>query len=464
MSTETVEAPEDKKLQELQARMTGKEKPEQAKMLRAFMQEQYGVQQEEQPTFILSDEQIRIIASGAADVAKDAIKDEITKTESRYGMNATQSLDVANDAVSKEIRRQANYYRDMEMAAEGFRAISRKATSSAASGEVESFRERETKYLKDTGREVRAITAGTGSAGGYMAPETWNTAVYENLQRVSFLRRFGRWMPMPEGNGGIMRLPKLSSNVTAQSPAELGATTPSQVTLAQATWTLKKLAVLSNPISIELLYEATPNVVDMLVQWATIELNRKEDEVTFNTTDSQWSGSYLLGSNTNVVTLGAGKTALTDVTFDDMGALIFQLAEQYVPDADVQGSGAVTGQAGFWMNKAVMQQLLKLKGTDNGYLWGEVSSLAANRQIYGYNAHRTISMPSTATTGQKFMAFGNLGYMWVAYRPGFFIDIMDQGIVNSTNLNENFGYSVRIGEMLDIQRIDDNALAILKTA
>ncbi|MDP9121661.1 MAG: phage major capsid protein, partial [Acidobacteriota bacterium] len=230
MSTAT----KDVDLSALAAQMVGKSKSEQAALLRSFSKENYQTEIEDKtPEIMLTDEQLERALSGVMSEAKKVAAEAATQVERKYDLSESESRSLAEDEVSKQMRRKQHYQQDCAVAAEVFRAMARKASNSAATGELESARDREMKYLKDTGREVRAITAGTGSAGGYMAPETWNTLVYENLQRVSMLRKYAKWMPMPENTGGIMRLPKLTGNVTAASTAELAATQTSQVTLAQ---------------------------------------------------------------------------------------------------------------------------------------------------------------------------------------------------------------------------------------
>src|ERR1051326_4702024 len=140
-------------------------------------------------------------------------------------------------------------------------------------------------------------------------------------------------------------------------------------------------------------------------------MDRKMDEISLNTTDSSWTD--LLDSTTNRYYLGgsstSGKTLDTTATFDDMAGLIFTLAEQYVPDEDVQGSRIVGGrEAQFFVNKAPIQTLLKIKGTTNQYIWGDVRELQSGRKIFGHNVRRVLSLPSSATAATQFPGSGTL--------------------------------------------------------
>src|SRR5207302_313090 len=103
----------------------------------------------------------------------------------------------------------------------------------ARPGELDAAYHEEKEHLRKTGRltreerqsaaaETRAtsdMTVGTGSEGGFLSPETWDTMVYGNLSRVSILRKFAYWFPMQHN---IKRLPKVTANVAAATTAELG--------------------------------------------------------------------------------------------------------------------------------------------------------------------------------------------------------------------------------------------------
>jgi HK97 family phage major capsid protein len=462
--TQTADVSLDTAIDGLAKRMAGKTPEEQAKMLADFSNEHNLAKMEERaPEIMLTDEQLTRALSSVDDAKKVAEEAAATAVR-RYKMDVSSAQGLADDTVSKEMRRKERFHADCVEAAKVFRAIARSGTGRAKPAELHDAYSYEKDYLQRTGREVRNLDVGTGSEGGFMSPEIWNTMLYENLARVSLLRKYAYWFQM-ESN--IMRLPKITANMTANTVAELAGATGSQPTFAQATWTIKKLTALTNPFSIELFENARPELVQMLTNVATIELNRKEDEICFNTSDAAWSD--LLDSTTNRVYLGSssssGKTTSGQVTFDDMAALIFQLAEQYVPDEDVQGSGMVGGGvAQFWVNKSVIQSLLALKGTTNQYIWGNVQDLQSGRQIYGHPVRRVLSLPASATAATQFACFGNLNYRWVGYKNGFMIDLLSQGNVGAVNLNTTSSYALRINELLDVQTIDDQSFSRLSTS
>ncbi len=349
--------------------------------------EQNGVTFDDKMVVNISDEQLERYMGDS----KKAIAEVADKIERKYELNPKESRNIAEDALASEDKRRVRHYQDCVVAAKVFRAIARNSTGRALPGELPKAYEEEKEYLRSTGRETRgnALDVGTGSEGGYLSPEIWNTMVYENIARVPLLRRKAFWFPM-ESN--IMRLPKITANVAASTTAEAAtAGNGTRPTIAQATWTLKKLTVLTTPFSIELVENARPELVTLLTKIATIELNRKEDEVLFNSSDSAWTD--LLDSSVNLYKLGnagnSGKTNMSTITFDDCANAIYTLAEQYNPDEDVQGSGIVNqGEAEFYFNQKVLTYLLALKGTTNQYIWGNVQDLQSGRKIFGKNVRR----------------------------------------------------------------------------
>ncbi len=451
-------------LAELHKRMAGKTATEQVQMLADFSARHFGTKKEETQTPVfLTEDQFQRMLTGV-DEAKKVAEEAAATAERKYHIPAGEAKAIAVDKISSELTRSQHRHEDFKQMANVFRSMALVSTGRANASVLDAAREQEKEHMVRTGREVRNIDVGTGSEGGFLAPELWNTMLYENLARVSLLRKYAYWFQM---DNQIMRLPKITANLTANTVAELSSGTGSQPTFAQATWNLKKLTVLTNPFSIEALEHARPELVQMLLNVATVEMNRKMDEVCFNTTDSAWTD--LLDTTVNRYYLGgsstSGKTLDTTVTFDDMAGLLFQLAEQYVPDEDVQGSGIVGGgEAQYFVNKSLIQNLLKIKGTTSEYIWGKVTELQSGRKIFGKNVRRVISLPSSATAATQFAVFGNLQYRWVGYRPGFIIDLLREGIVNGVNLAQTSAYALRINQLMDIATIDDNAFSRLSTA
>jgi HK97 family phage major capsid protein len=445
---------EDKAVLDLAARMQGLSKEEQAKALRTYMEENLGVK-DEAPVVQLTDDQIRMLATGAADTAKEVAKDVASDVERRYHMGRGQAEELAHDTVGSEFVKQQHRQRDYEEAAKVIRAISRTAKGSAAPGELHAAYDAEKEYIRSTGREVRAMSIGTDTSGGYLGGELFETMLYDNVSRYGYARKYATLLPMTKE---ILRLPKLTATMTAEQTNEATAITESEPTFAQFTLNTKKLAVLTTPFSIELFETADPAIVPLLIEFATREITKKEDALVFGT-----GAPGILSHTTNNVTLGSGDTAITKVDFDDMIDLIYELDPHYLPDEDVQGSGLFSSQARFWVPQSLVQALSKVKGNDN-YHWSTVQELKHNKNIHGYEVKRVPGMTAAPAAAARAACFGDLKKMVCGVRPGFRIELQSQGTVDSVNLNETGSYAVRVIEFFDCDSIDDEAFSVLKLA
>lgn len=446
---------EDKTLLELHERMQGKDKAEQAELLRAHMEKEYGIKQDA-PVVHLTDEQIRMLATGAAEDAKKVAKEAAEDVQRKYAINHGQAQAAADEVVADRRTKLQNQMRDYEECAKVLRSLSRVSKGTAPAGELHQAYEREAEYLKSTGRELkqdRAMSIGTDTTGGYLGGEIWETMLYDNISRYGYARRYATILPMTKE---VLRLPKLTGTFTAEQTSEAGEITQTQPVFDQFSLSTKKLAVLSKPFSIELFETADPALVPVLIEFATREITKKEDGLVFGT-----SSPGILSHTTNVVQMGTGDL-VANVDFDDMIDLIYELDPHYLPDEDIQGSGLFSDQARFWVPQSLVQALAKVKGNDN-YHWTTVQELKHNRNIHGYDVKRVPSMAAAPAAATNAACFGDLKKMVCGVRPGFRIEVQSQGTVDSVNLNETGSYALRVIEFFDNDSIDDEAFSLLKT-
>lgn len=452
---------EEDLLKDLHKRMAEKsEKEDRAKLAKAFMEEHYGVSFEEKPMVQLSDDQVRMIVSGAADEAKRLTKEETDNITRKYGISHSEATGRIDEAVNNTLMKRQLFHDDCKMAAEVIKAIAYTATGRARPGMLHEAYEKENDYLRKTGRESRAMSVTTDSTGGYLGGEIFETMLYENVARHSLARKYCTVLNMERE---ILRIPKLTATVTAEQTSEAGTITSSQPTFDQFVLNTKKINVLTKPFSVELFETADPALVPAMIEWATREIAKKEDSLVFQT-----SAPGLLSHTTNNKYLGgastSGSTAITDTTFDDIVDLVYELDPQYIPDEDIQGSGLFTsGAARFWVPQGLIPVLAKSKGNDQ-YHWANVQELKHDKMIHGFEVKRVPSMSSAPSADTRFAVFGDLGKMVCGVRPGFRIELQSQGTVDSVNLNETNSYAVRVTEFFDNDSIDDESFSILRTA
>lgn len=454
MEPTTITKP-DEAVQALTRDMAGKSKAEQARLVREYAEKSLGVTFEDAKVF-LTDEQLTRVIEGGKEDARAVAREATEETIKRYGnLSLSEAKALADEEIDSVSRKNRRKHEDLRMAGKVLTAIHR-AKTSGDSGALKLAYEEEHQYIqKNWGRQSRAMSLGTDSSGGYLGGEIFSTLLYENVARVSQARKYCTIINMERE---ILRVPTLTTTVTAEQTSEAGTITASQPVLSQFVLNTKKIDVLSKPFSVELMETSDPAIVERLIQWATIEIAKKEDALVFST-----SGTGLLGQSTNNVQMGAGKTAITDADFDDMANLINELDEQYIPDDDIKGSGIVAGDARFWVPRALINTLAKSKGNDN-YHWTTVQELKMGKQIHGFDVKRVVSMSQAPAVNTRCAVFGNLSYVWCGVRPGYKIDLLNQGTVDSVNLNETNSYAIRVTEFFDNDCIDDEAVAILKTA
>lgn len=418
-----------------------------------------------EPQVTFSEEQFTRFMSGLTEETKKVVAEKATEVERKHpGVSRTEAEGMVDNEISKYLRQKNLRQKENEIIGKRFASLIRSMQGTARPGDYDKALELEVDHMKrHYGHEHRAMTLGDDTTGGYLAPELWETRVYQNLAVTGMARKYCELIDMTGRE--LLRLPKLTGGLTAYTTGEGVAGTTSQITTDQFSLQPKKITVISKPFSIELLEAGEPNLIELLTRDAVRAFGRKEDAIVFNgTNDSEFTG--LLEQTTNVVYLGgsstSGNTSYVNITHDDIFNLQNELDEEYMPDEDTQGSGGVTGEAAYWLHRSVITELRKLKGNDQ-YYW-DIQSMARENRLGGFPFHRVKDLRASTTADTKFGVFGNLKNVWVGYRPGIRTDMLREGQVDGQNLATTSTMSLRFNEFWDHDVIDDESLAILSTA
>lgn len=455
---------EERQLQDLQQQMQGKSKAEQAEFLRTYMRDQLGVQPEPAPVAQFTDDQFTRLTETFSTEAKKVATEAADQIERKYDITRGQAVSAAEDAVAKFYRDNARRAEENKIIGKRFASIFRSLKGTARPGEYETALNAEAEYMKKTyGKEHRAMTLGDDTTGGYLAPELWETRLYQNLPKTSVARRHCTMIDMTGRE--ILRLPKLTGGLTAYGRTELQGATTSQLTFSQFVLQPKTFAVFSKPVSMEMMEAGDPAISDIITKDASRAFGRREDIALFQG-DDEIGVTGLLEQSTNVVYLGgasdSGKTSYTQITFDDLFNLSDELDEEYMPDEETQGSGGLGGVTGYWLHRRVINQLRKLRGDDQ-YFW-DVRDMATTNKIGGLPFRRGKDLLAPTTASTKFAVCGDLSSVYVGYRPGIRIDMLKEGIVDNVNLGTSVATAFRFVEYWDHDVIDSEALAILSTS
>jgi HK97 family phage major capsid protein len=395
----------------------------------------------------LTPEALRMIVDNSVEGAKKAI-DEVSKdVQRKYDVPAPEARKKAEEAVQNfRTETDKRRYED-KLIAECFSTNYRFKKGMCGHDVVARAYDKHDSYV---GRDTRAMSVTTDTTGGYLSPELFSRRVFENLERYGLARKYATMINMETE---ILRIPKVTADVTAAVIGEATQISASDITAAQLTLQPLKLAVMAGPFSDELLINADPSIVQILQESAARGLAKLEDNNVFIGTSSSFTG--LLESTTNNVDLGgaddSGSTSYADITFDDAVRLVDELEERYISEG-----------AAFWWSKKVTAALRMLQGADQ-YLWTP-PALSSPGTILGYPYHHVVDMTATTSANTHFAAFGDLRHVWVGTRGPLRFDLLTEGTVNSVNLGETASYALRVIEYWDNEIVDTEAFSILETS
>jgi HK97 family phage major capsid protein len=416
----------------------------------------------------MSDEQFRTFLQKVGEVsaqeAKAAIAAVAGEVERKYNLDGDEAKNLAERSFQSAEQDHLNRREDFAIAAEVFRGM-----FLARQGKPDAYRaaiEKEAEYFqRKYGRKTRAMSLGTDSTGGYLAPQKFSDLLYENIARQSHVRKYATMIAMNANE--VINIPTLTASLSAAVVAEAGTASGVQPTFSQKQLTTKKIVTKTRPVSVEMLEKANPAIVQLLLNFATIEIMKAEDSLVFGTT-----GNGIRASSTNNVVQGSAAGGYASLDFDDLIDLESELTAEYLAGDDIQGSGLIGDAPRYWLPHSLVQQLKKKKETGTGAYLDEAKELRNQKQIFGYEAKRVLSLPDgispVLATDDKVAIFGNLKHVWCGTEPGFRIAIADQGATDNggseVNLFDTAQVAIRVLEFFDSVVVDSEAFSMTKLA
>ena len=412
----------------------------------------------------MTDEQFRSLLTKvgeiSADQAKAAIASVAGEMTRKYNLNGDDARNMAERSFVSEEAKLRNKRADDEMIAKCFRGM-----LLAKQGKVSEYQrslEEENDYMKRTyGRETRAMSNTTDSTGGYLSPQLFSDRLYEAIARTSLVRKYATIIPM---NGyEVINFPTMTTGISAAVVSEATGVTGVQPVFSQKQLTTKKIMTRSTPISLELVEKSNPLITTLLLQQATVEILKAEDSAVFS-----GSGNGIRNTSTNLVDIGSVATSATDyssVNFNDMISMETALAAQYLVGADIQGSGIINGGPQYWIPHQMKQALKKITDGIQNYT-PEARELRSESKIFGWDTQRVLSLPdgTALSAADKVAIFGNLGHVFCGLVPGFRIDLLTEGTVDSVSLADTGSVAIRVIEYFDSVVIDPSAFSIGRMA
>lgn len=308
----------------------------------------------------------------------------------------------------------------------------------------------------------KALTEGTGSAGGYVVPEEFAAEVNRVVEDFGLIPKLARIFPM---KSDTLNVPRLSATVTVSYPGEATAGTASQPTFEQVVLSAKSCVGIT-PMSNELLADASISVVDLLVELFAEAIAGSMDSQGLAGTGSPFTG-ILVDSGVTVVqpANGTGNSTFTGAATPDNARTLISNVKPWA----LQG-------AAFIMHRTVWALMQTVKASSGGdYFISAANPVVVNNgaqgfptamagTLWGYPVYLSDKMPTTTAVSTKFIIFGNLKHVYVGQRAEMGVSISQEGVVGGVSLFETNMSAVRVISRHGIAVGLPTAFAVLKTS
>ena len=242
------------------------------------------------------------------------------------------------------------------------------------------------------------LRIGEDDHGGYLVPDEYQRTLIEALQEQNIFRQLAHVISTSSGD---RKIPIAVTKGTAAWIDENAACPESDDTFGQISIGAYKLAT-TIKVSDELLHDSVFDVPSYIAREFARRIGAAEEEAFFVGDGVGKPTGLLAASGAEVGTTAASATA---ITFDEVMDLYYSLRAPYRKNAV------------FIMNDSTVKALRKLKNGNGDYIWqpsvkAGTPDTILNRPVY------TSSYVPVLAAGAKPIAFGDMGYYWIADREG----------------------------------------------
>ena len=273
--------------------------------------------------------------------------------------------------------------------------------------------------------EVRnALSEGVDSEGGYLVPDEFERTLVQSLADQNVMRTLAKVIQTTSGD---RKIPVVSTQGTATWLDEGKPYSESDEAFSQVSLSAFKLGTFLK-ISEELLNDAAFNVEQYLASEFARRIGAAEEEA-FLVGDGQGKPTGIFNTTGGAET-GVTTAKPTDISADELIDLHYSLRAPY------------RARAVWLMNDATVKTVRKLKDGNGQYLWQPALTAGTPDMILGRPVHTSVFVPELKA-GARTVAFGDLGFYWIADRQGR----------SFKRLNELFATTGQIG-FLASQRLD----------
>ena len=260
-------------------------------------------------------------------------------------------------------------------------------------------------YLRaGSDQELRALSEGTDTAGGYLVPDEWANQIIQARDEVNVMRQLAT---VVETSTGTFNLPTVTSQGTAAWTSEGASISESDPAFGIVQFSAYKAARLVK-VSNELLAD---NAFD-LTGYLAKEFGRSIgalDEAAFveGTGSSQPQGVFYNA------TVGVTAASATAITGDELINLFHALDPQY------------RDRSSWLMNDSTILLVRKLTDDNNQYLWQPGLAAGTPDTLMGRPVYASSSVAAAAANNKPVM-IADLTYYWIADRAGLTVRRLDE--------------------------------------
>lgn len=239
----------------------------------------------------------------------------------------------------------------------------------------------------------KALDEGVDAEGGYLVPEIFIPELQRVIQLQGVMRPLVRKIPMATDTSN---LPSLASSMTAYWPGELQIITQSDPAFGKVTLNLKTMAALTSA-SVQLEEDSQLALADLIITLFGEVIAAEEDKQILAANAAPFTG-WLFGANVNVVTMGTGLSAFSDISWLDYSDLINAVVT------------TATRNAVFIQHRNITNYARKIRDLNHNFIWAPpTGGQKGPGTIWGYNIVESETMPASGDTAasKAFVCFGD---------------------------------------------------------
>jgi len=257
--------------------------------------------------------------------------------------------------------------------------------------------------LKLSPEEQRALSAGTGTEGGYLyAPEMFVNELIRNVTDATIMRQISRVLPPIAGQDSLGAPVLTASMADAEWTSELG--TPS----TDSTLAFGKRALRPNPLAKEIIVSKVllrkTSMAEQIVreELARVVAETEEHAAMTGTGAGQWLGVFTASADgvTTARDVSTGNAA-TAPTYDGLKAAKYELKSAYWPRAQ-------------WvMHRDCMEIIAKIKDGNGRYMLQDSVVQGEPDRLLGAPVRLSEFAPNTFTASQYVAILGDFQSYWI---------------------------------------------------